>query len=150
MELALPLTLVLTFISPFLSAYIQKVDWSPKTKTLLALAVSLLIAVAYLAMTGGIADWSQLGVVIPAVYGLQQATYQFLLKNIATKFEAITEFGSLIITPAATPDKVNITSDATIEKTGDNITVDSPVQIETPEASPTPPAEIVSETPAKG
>ena len=144
MELALPLTLVLTFFSPFLSAYIQKVDWSPKTKTLLAMVLSLVIAVLYLFMTNGIADWSQLGIAIPAVYGLQQAVYNFFLKNIATKFEAITEFGSLIVTPAATPDKVNITSDATIKETGDNITVDSPVQIVTP------PAELKTETPAKG
>jgi len=144
MELALPLTLVLTFFSPFLSAYIQKVDWSPKTKTLLAMVLSLVIAVLYLFMTNGIADWSQLGIAIPAVYGLQQAVYNFFLKNIATKFEAITEFGSLIVTPSATPDKVNITSDATIKETGDNITVDSPVQIVTP------PAELKTETPAKG
>ncbi len=144
MELALPLTLVLTFLSPFLSAYIQKVDWSPKTKTLLALAMSLLIAVAYLAMTGTIADWSQLAVVIPAVYGLQQLVFQFFLKNIATKFEAITEFGSLVITPGTETGTVDITSDATIKETGDNISVETPVQIVTP------PAEITTETPAKG
>ena len=144
MELALPLTLVLTFFSPFLSAYIQKVDWSPKTKTLLAMALSLFIAVLYLLMTGGIADWSQLAVVIPAVYGVQQGVYQFFLKNIATKFEAMTEFGSLIVTPGYEADKVNITSDATIKETGDNITVDSPVEIVTP------PAELTTETPAKG
>lgn len=144
MELALPLTLVLTFISPFLSAYIQKVDWSPKTKTLLALALSLVIAVIYLVMTGTIADWSQLAVVIPAVYGVQQLVFQFFLKNIATKFEAITEFGSLVVSPGKATDTVDITSDATIKETGDHITIDTPVQIVTP------PAEITTETPAKG
>jgi hypothetical protein len=144
MELALPLTLVLTFLSPFLSAYVQNVDWSPKTKTLLAMALSLLIAVLYLFMTNGIADWSQLGIAIPAVYGLQQAVYNFFLKNIATKFEAITQLGSLVITPSQEAGKVDITSDATIEKTGDNITVDSPVEIVTP------PEELKTETPAKG
>jgi uncharacterized membrane protein len=144
MELALPLTLVLTFLSPFLSAYVQKVDWSPKTKTLLAMALSLVIAVLYLLMTGGIADWSQLAVVVPAVFGVQQAVYTFFLKNIATKFEAITEFGSLVVTPTKDPDKVTITSDATIKETGDNITVDAPVEIVTP------PAELSTETPAKG
>lgn len=144
MELALPLTFVLTFLSPFLSAYVQNVDWSPKTKTLLAMALSLVIAVLYLLMTGGIADWSQLAVVVPAVFGVQQAVYQFFLKNIATKFEAITQLGSLVVTPSAEPNKVDITSDATIKETGDNITVDSPVEIVTP------PAEITTETPAKG
>lgn len=144
MELALPLTLVLTFLSPFLSAYIQNVDWSPKTKTLLAMALSLLIAVLYLVMTGGIADWSQLAVVVPAVYGVQQAIFQFFLKNIATKFEAITQFGSLVVTPSQEAGKVGITSDATIKQTGDNVSVDTPVQIVTP------PDEIKTETPAKG
>lgn len=144
MELALPLTLVLTFFSPFLSAYIQKVDWSPKTKTLLAMALSLIIAVLYLSMTNGIADWTQLAVVVPAIFGVQQAVFQFLLRNIATKFEAMTEFGSLIVTAGYEADKVNITSDATIKETGDNITVDSPVEIVTP------PVELKTETPVKG
>lgn len=144
MELALPLTLVLTFFSPFISAYIQNVDWSPRTKTLLAMVLSLLIAVLYLLMTNGISDWSQIGIAIPAVYGLQQAVYNFFLKNIATKFEAITEFGSLVISPSQEVDKVNITSDATIKETGASISVDTPVQIVTP------PAEITTDTPAKG
>lgn len=144
MELALPLTLVLTFLSPFLSAYIQKVDWSPRTKTLLAMALSLVIAILYLFMTNGIADWSQLAVAIPAVYGVQQGIYNFFLKNIATKFEAITEFGSLIVTPGDAAGKVDITSDATIKETGDNVSVDTPVQIVTP------PEEIQTETPVKG
>jgi hypothetical protein len=144
MELALPLTLVLTFLSPFLSAYVQNVDWSPKTKTLLAMVLSLAIAILYLVMTGGIADWSQIGVAIPAVYGLQQAVYQFFLKNIATKFEAITQLGSLVITPSKQEGKVDVTSDATIEATGDNVAVDTPVQvIAAPES-------ITTETPAKG
>lgn len=144
MELALPLTLVLTFLSPFLSAYVQNVDWSPKTKTLLAMVLSLAIAILYLVMTGGIADWSQIGVAIPAVYGLQQAVYQFFLKNIATKFEAITQLGSLVITPSKEEGKVDVTSDATIEATGDNVSVDTPVQVITA------PESITTETPAKG
>jgi hypothetical protein len=144
MELALPLTMLLTLISPFISAYVQNVDWSPKTKTLLAIVLSLIIAIVYLYLTNGIADWTQLGVVVPAVYGLQQAIYNFFLKNIATKFEAITNFGSLIVSPAAEPGKVDITSDQTIKETGDNITVDAPVQIVQP------PEVITSDTPAKG
>lgn len=144
MELALPLTMLLTLISPFISAYVQNVDWSPKTKTLLAIVLSLIIAIVYLYLTNGIADWTQLGVVVPAVYGLQQAIYNFFLKNIATKFEAITNFGSLIVSPAAEPGKVDITSDQTIKETGDNVTVDAPVQIVQP------PEVITSDTPAKG
>lgn len=144
MELALPLTMLLTLISPFISAYVQNVDWSPKTKTLLAILLSLIIAIVYLYLTNGIADWTQLGVVVPAVYGLQQAIYNFFLKNIATKFEAITNFGSLIVSPSVEPGKVDITSDQTIKETGDNVTVDAPVQIVQP------PEVITSDTPAKG
>ena len=144
MELAIPLTLVLTFISPFLSAYVQNVNWSPKTKTLLAMILSLLIAILYLVMTGGIGDWTQIGLVIPAVFGVQQAIFQFFLKNVATKFEAMTNFGSLVVTPSAEVGKVDITSDATIKETGDKISVDAPVQISDP------PEVLINETPAKG
>lgn len=144
MELALPLTLVLTFISPFISAYVQNVDWSPKTKTLLAMILSLLIAILYLWMTNGIADWSQLGIAIPAIFGIQQAIYNFFLKNIATKFEAVTNFGSLVVTPSVEPGKVDITNDETIKETGDKVSVDAPVQITDP------PEVLVQDTPAKG
>lgn len=142
--LPITITATLAIFSPFVNAYINKVDWSPQTKTVVAMAVSLVIAILYLAFSGMIGDWSQLAVVAPMVYSLQQLIYQFFLKNIATKFEAITEFGSLVVTPSAEPDKVTITSDATIKETGDNITVDSPVEIVTP------PAELTTETPAKG
>lgn len=144
MELALPLTMLLTLISPFISAYVQSVDWSPKTKTLLAIVLSLIIAILYLWMTNGIADWSQLTVVVPAVYGLQQAVYNFFLKNIATKFEAITQFGSLVVSPSQEAGKVDITSDTTIKETGDKVAVETPVQIVTP------PDSITTDTPAKG
>jgi hypothetical protein len=70
--------------------------------------------------------------------------YNFFLKNIATKFEAITQLGSLVVTPSKEEDKVDITSDATIKQTGDNVTVDTPVQIITP------PDALTNETPAKG
>jgi hypothetical protein len=145
MEIPFILTIVFTFLSPFVNAYITRVTWSSETKNLVAIAVSALIAVGYLLMTGGIADWSQLGVVIPAVYGLQQAIYQFILKVPATKFEAATRTGAVIVSPAETPGKVNITSDATI-KDGTNADqeVSPPVQI-TPA-----PTEITSDTPAKG
>lgn len=144
MELPIVLTIVLTFISPFISAYVQNVTWSAQTKNLLALIVSLVIAVVYLIVSGTIGDWSQLAIVVPMVYTLQQLVYQFLVKNIATKFEAITNFGSLIVTPSAEAGRVDITTDATIKATGDKISVDAPVQISDP------PEVLFNETPAKG
>lgn len=144
MEIPFIITIVITFFSPFVNAYINKVTWSPETKNLVAIAVSALIAVGYLLMTGGIADWSQLGVVIPAVYGLQQVVYNFILKVPATQFEAATRTGSVIVSPAATPGKVDITTAETIKEDHDPVEVDPPVQI-TPA-----PAEITTDTPLKG
>lgn len=113
--LPLALATVLTLISPFINAAVQKVTWSPQTKTLVAIGVSLLIAVAYLALTGGIADWTQLAVVVPAVYTVQQLVFQFLVKNIATKFEALTTPGSTVLAPTDTPENVTVTTDKTVE-----------------------------------
>lgn len=135
---ALPvaITAILAIFSPFINAYINKVTWSPKTKTVVAMAVSLVIAVAYLGFSGMIGDWSQLAIVAPMVYSLQQLVYNFFVKNIATKFEAVTELGSLVLTKSDEAGKVDITSDATINATGDNITVDAPVQVSTSDADP--------------
>ena len=135
MEAVLPvaLTLVLTFISPFITAYFNKVNWSPETKNLVSLLVSAVIAVVYLLLTGGIADWSQLGVVIPAVYGLSQLVYQFLLKVPATKLEAATDKGSVVITPTD-PGKAVITTDESIKQDATPEEVSEPIITTTTEA----------------
>lgn len=138
------ITVLITFFSPFANAFIQRVNWSPETKHLVALGVSALIAIGYLLMTGGIGDWSQLGVVIPAVYGLQQAVFAFILKVPATKFEAATTKGAVIVSPATDPGTVNITTEDSIKSGAEPITAVPPVQIE-----PTI-TEVTSTTPAKG
>lgn len=129
MELAIAATAVFTILAPFINAYINKVNWSPKTKSLVAWAVAIVIGTFYVVVTGGLGNISQIFIAAPAIYGYSQAVYQFLVKNIATKFEAITTAGSLVVAPSAEEGKVDITSDATIKATGDNITVDPPVQV---------------------
>ncbi len=143
MELILAATALFVIVSPFINAYINKVNWSAKTKSLVAWGVAIAIGVFYVLMTGGIANLYQLFVAAPAIYGYSQAVYTFLVKNIATKFEAITATGALVVAPSAESGKVDITSDATIKATGDSITVDPPVQV-------TPAVEITKEDDVKG
>jgi hypothetical protein len=144
MELPIVLTILLTVLSPYAAAVVNRVQWSSETKNLVALTLSIIIAVLYLLLTGGIADWSQLGIVIPAIYGLQQAAYNFILKNSATKLEAATTAGAVVVSPTPTPGTVNITTDKTIEDETNQTPVETPIQIITP------PEAITNETPSKG
>lgn len=143
-ELPLAVTALLTILSPYITAFFNRVNWSPQTKNLVSLSVSIVISVAYLLMTGGIADWSQLGIVIPAVYGLSQLVYQFFLKVSVTKFEAATTKGAVIVSPATEPGTVNITTEESIKAGTEPVTALPPVEI-TPALT-----EITSDTPAKG
>jgi len=129
MTLIAAATAIFIIASPFINAAINGVNWSPKTKSLVAWAVAIVIGTAYVLITAGVGSLYQLFIAAPAIYGYSQAVYQFLVKNIATKFEAITTPGSVVVTPSAEAGKVDITSDATIESTGDNVTVDPPVQV---------------------
>lgn len=132
MELIAAATALFIIASPFINAAINRVNWSPKTKSFVAWGVAIAIATAYLLLTGGVANLYQLFIAAPTVYAYSQAVYTFLVKNIATKFEAITTPGALVAAPSAEAGKVDITTDATIKETGDNVTVDSPVQISSP------------------
>lgn len=132
MELILAATALFVIASPFINAGINRVNWSPKTKSLVAWAVAIIIAAVYVLLTGGIANIYQLFIAAPAIYGYSQAIYTFFVKNIATKFEAITSPGALVAAPAEEAGKINITTDATIEATGDNITVSAPVELDAP------------------
>jgi hypothetical protein len=147
MDVPITLGLILTFILPFINAGIQKVTWSPTQKNLLAIATSAIFAIIYLVLTGGL-DWSNVPLAIAGIYGLQQAIYAFFVKNIATKFEAITSPGSVVVAPSAEPGKVDITSDATIEdsKSGSSVEVDPPVQLVTSSTeAPATPVEITKD-----
>lgn len=131
------LGLLLTFFLPFVNAWIQNVTWTPVQKNLVALATSAIFAILYLFLTGGL-DLSNVPVAIAATYGLSQAIYQFIVKNVATKFEAITTKGAIVVSPSDTAGKVDITSDATISDSNSNsssIEADPPVEITT---DPTP------------
>jgi hypothetical protein len=132
MELILAATAIFVIGSPFINAYINKVNWTPKQKSLVAWATAIIIATAYVLLTGGISNIYQLFVAAPAIYGYSQAVYQFFVKNVATKFEALTTGGSVVVSPSEEAGKIDITSDLTIESTGDNITVDAPVEIDAP------------------
>lgn len=145
MELILAATALFVIASPFINAAIIRVNWSPKTKSLVAWAVAIIIATAYVLITGGIANIMQLFIAAPAIYGYSQAVYQFFVKNIATKFEAITTPGSVVLTDSAEAGKIDVTSDATIKETGDMVTITPPVQV-----TPAPPVEIVTENDVKG
>lgn len=130
---------IATFLIPFINAGVQRVNWSPRTKTLIALAVSLLVSVALLFFTGGL-SLVNLATAVPTIFAYQHLIYQFLLKNIATKFEAITTPGSIIVTDNPTPGLADVTTDATIKATGDNVTVPAPVAID-----PSPAPEIIKD-----
>jgi hypothetical protein len=138
MELIIAATALFVIVSPFINAWINKVEWSPKTKSLVAWGTAIIIGTVYVLLTGGIANIYQLFIAAPAIYGYSQAVYTFFVKNIATKFEAITTSGALVVAPSADSGKVDVTSDATIKATGDNVTVDPPVQV-------TPIVEIVKD-----
>ena len=74
--------------SPLLTSVFTNTGMTSKTKNNIAMIVSLVIAVGYLALTGGITDWTNILYAFPIVYGLQQAVYNTLLKAVATNVEA--------------------------------------------------------------
>lgn len=128
-------TAIFLLVLPFINAWINKVTWTPKTKSLVALATSIVVAVIYVLLTGGIANLAQLWLAIPAIYGATQAIYQFLVKNIATKFEALTTKDSAVVAPAETPGTVTVATDETIKNETDTTPVETPVQITTSETN---------------
>lgn len=127
-ELPLAFIVIATFVIPFINAGVQKVNWSPKTKTLIALAVSLIVSVVLLFLTGGL-TLANLATSVPTIFAYQHLIYQFILKNVATKFEAITTPGSVVVSENPNPQLADVTTDATIKATGDNVTVPAPVTI---------------------
>ena len=146
MEIITGATVLFTLLLPFINAWINKVTWTPKTKSLVALGTSIVLAVIYVLLTGGIANLSQLWLAIPAIYGASQAIFQFFLKNIATKFEALTTKDSAVVAPADNG-TVTVASDATIEAETDTTPVPTPVQITTTADAP---VEITKEPDVKG
>lgn len=141
MEIVTAAIVVFTLLKPFLDAWIIRSNWTPKQKSLVAWGTSIILGTAFVIVTGGLGSLQQILVAIPAVYGYSQAIYQFLVKNLATKFEALTTKDSAVIAPAEIPGTVTITSDETIKNETDTTPVETPVQITTTETDK--PVEIV-------
>ena len=85
--LAVVITAVFTVVSPLAIAWKKNPHWSTALKTGLPIFVSVVIAVAYLWYTGGIATGVDIFTAILTVYGVQQLVYTTILKNMAEKLE---------------------------------------------------------------
>jgi len=81
-------TAAVVVASPLLTSVFTHTGMTSRTKNTIAMVVSLVIAVAYEVLTGGISDWTNVMLAFPVVYGLQQAVYNTLLKAAATSVEA--------------------------------------------------------------
>jgi hypothetical protein len=81
-------TAAVVVVSPLLTSVFTHTGMTSRTKNTIAMIVSLVIAVVYEVLTGGIADWTNILIAFPVVYGLQQAVYNTLLKALATSVEA--------------------------------------------------------------
>jgi len=136
MELVLAATAVFTILQPFINAWINRINWTPKQKTLVAWAVAIVIGAGYVFFTAGIGSWYQLFLAAPLIFGYGQAIHQFLVKNIATKFEAITAKGSAVIAPAENTDNAELVTDKTIDLQGGSVTVEAPVTVKQADTPP--------------
>lgn len=81
------LALVLTVVSPLISAWFTKQTMSSTTKNLIALGVSIVIAVGWVVLNGGFSA-GEVAVAMATVYGVQQLVYNQLLKDTAKTIEA--------------------------------------------------------------
>lgn len=90
-----------TIVSPILTSIFTQVNWSSNTKRGVAFGVSALIAAVYLVTSGEFTNWADIPLAVSAVYGLQQITYQTLLKNLAQKIELATPIGAKATEAAA-------------------------------------------------
>lgn len=81
-------TAAVVVASPLLTSVFTHTGMTSRTKNTIAMIVSLVIAVVYEVVTGGISDWTNILYAFPVVYGLQQAVYNTLLKAVATNVEA--------------------------------------------------------------
>lgn len=134
------LLIFLGLLAPFLTAGLNRVRWTSKTKHLVAFGVSIVLAVFWLAVTGGFAAFNVTAIIaaMPAIYTISQAVYAFFVKNIASKFEAATDKSAVVISPSDEVDKVVVTSNDTIEVsnvsgTPANVETPAPVKVDTVE-----------------
>ena len=138
MELILAGTAIFTILQPFINAWINRINWTPKQKTLVAWVVAILIGTCYVLFTGGIANWYQLFLAAPLIFGYGQAIHTFIVKSIATKFEALTTPGSAVVAPTENPDKAELVTDKTIDLQGGSVSIETPVTVKEADPEPTP------------
>lgn len=81
----------ITILTPLVSAVAIQSKWDPKMKNAVAFGISLVLAVGYLLLTGGIADWTDVPAAVLAVYGLQQLVYKQFLHELSKRIEAVTD-----------------------------------------------------------
>lgn len=134
------LLIFLGLLAPFVTAALNRVRWTAKTKHLVAFGVSIGLAVFWLVVTGGFAAFDVTAIIaaMPAIYTISQAVYAFFVKNIASKFEAATDKNAVVVSPATEPDKVIVTSNDTIEVSNDtgvpaNVETATPLRVDTVE-----------------
>lgn len=144
MEIILAATAAFTILLPFINAFFNKVTWTPKQKSLVAWGTSIVLAVAFVLLTSGFSSIWQLLLAAPAIYGYQSAIYTFFVKNIATKFEAITDKNSTVVTPNDN-NTVTVTTDTTADNGTAIVTTPPVTVIPAPE-----PVEIVHDHNVKG
>lgn len=82
------ITLIFTVLSPLITAWFTKVSMTPRVKNLIAVGISLVIAVGYVALSGGFTGVEDIMVPLGVVYGLQQVVYNQFLRGPAAKVEA--------------------------------------------------------------
>lgn len=90
---ALPavVTAFLTVISPYVTALFTNFEMSSKTKNLIALGFSAVVAVVYVLLSGGFAEVTtitDLAAPLGIVYAVQQLAYNLFLKGSVKKVEA--------------------------------------------------------------
>ena len=141
MEIIIAATAGFTILLPFINALFNRVTWTPKQKSLVAWGTSIVLAIAFVLMTSGFSSIWQLLLAAPAIYGYQSAIYTFFVKNIATKFEAITDKNSTVVTANA-DNTVTVTTDASADK-GTAIVTTPPVTVVTAEGDTEEPAQAV-------
>ena len=87
--LATLITALLTVVSPLAIAWAKRDSWSTLAKVAVPVVVSVALAWAYLAYTGGIVQSGDLVQTVLAIYGAQQLAYTTILRWWASVLEQV-------------------------------------------------------------
>lgn len=100
---------VITFLSPFLSALINRYHWGSRLKNGVAFGIALVIAVGYLLATGHIGNGPLDIAVVSTVFAFQQLVYKQILSEVAGRVEVATYGKGLVVNTAAPKDSAGHT-----------------------------------------